>query len=65
MVCILTYFFKVSKLYFAIFAFVFETINLFIKLYCNLNDKEHVEQKNEEDEIADKIHVNLDEGDKD
>ena len=31
MICIITYFFGVSKLYFAIFAFVFEAINLTVK----------------------------------
>ena len=65
MICILTYFFNVSKLYFSIFAFVFEAINLVMKVYCNLDDKNQVENKKEEDVIADVIHANTDEGDKD
>ena len=39
MICILTYFFNVSELYFSIFAFVFESIVLVFKVYCNLEDK--------------------------
>ena len=65
MVCILTYFFNVSKLYFSIFAFVFEAIVLVFKVYCNLEDKPHVEEKAEEEIIEDVIHLNSEEGDKD
>lgn len=65
MVCILTYFFNVSKLYFSIFAFVFEAIVLVFKVYCNLEDKPNVEEKAEEEIIEDVIHLNSEEGDKD
>lgn len=65
MVCILTYFFNVSKLYFSIFAFVFEAIVLVFKVYCNLEDKPQVEEKAEEEIIEDAIHLNSEEGDKD
>ncbi len=65
MICFLTYFFNVSKLYFSIFAFVFESINLVMKVFCNLDDKNQVENKKEEDIIADVIQSNSDEGDKD
>ena len=64
MVCILTYFFNVSKLYFSIFAFVFEAIVLSFKVYCNLEDKPIVEEKAEEEIIEDVIHLNSEEGDK-
>lgn len=66
MVCILTYFFNVSKLYFSIFAFVFEAIVLVFKVYCNLEDKPTEEEtKKEEDIIEDVIHSSSEEGDKD
>jgi hypothetical protein len=65
MICLLTYFFNVSELYFSIFAFVFEAINLVMKVFCNLEDKEQGENKKEEDLITDVIHSNSDEGDKD
>ena len=65
MICFLTYFFNVSKLYFAIFAFMFEAINLVMKVYCNLEDKDQVENRKEEDIITDVLHSNADEGDKD
>lgn len=65
MICFLTYFFNVSKLYFSIFAFVFESINLVMKVFCNLDDKAQIEDKKEEDIITDVIQSNSDEGDKD
>ena len=65
MICFLTYFFNVSKLYFSIFAFVFESINLVMKVFCNLDDKTQIEDKKEEDIITDVIQSNSDEGDKD
>ena len=63
MVCILTYFFNVSELYFSIFAFVFESIVLVFKVYSNLEDKPEEEKK--EELIEDVIHSNSEEGDKD
>ena len=71
MICMLTYFFNVSELYFAIFAIGFEIVNFIIKLYFagNLaklnieklnNNEEKIEElirdsDNEEGEVIDDI----------
>lgn len=58
MVCIITYFFGVSKLYFAIFAFVFEAMNIAVKVetfFENKNKKNEPSQPKEE-KIEDIIH---------
>lgn len=63
MVCIITYFFNVSKLYFALFAFVFEGANITVKVLVyseNKGSNEKVVQKAEA--IEDIIHAG-DDGD--
>ena len=54
MICIITYFFGVSKLYFAIFAFVFESINLTVKVISFLdkptNEDAKIDEKPEKHE---------------
>ena len=42
MVCIITYFFNVSKLFFAIFAFVFESINIAVKFITYIENKDNL-----------------------
>lgn len=64
MVCLITYFFNVSKLYFAIFAFMFEVVNIAVKVityYENRSNNEIVEHTVEK--IEDIIHSN--DGDED
>lgn len=64
MICIITYFFGVSKLYFAIFAFVFEAMNVAVKLvnfFENRNKKVEL-KKDIENNLEDIIHSS-DEGD--
>lgn len=70
MICIITYFFGVSKLYFAIFAFVFEAMNLSVKVVTffdcpkNVKDKTEIVQEKEIDEkIEDIIHSDDSNGD--
>lgn len=63
MVCIITYFFNVSKLYFVLFAFVFEVANITVKVLVyseNKGNNEKVVQKTEA--IEDIIHAG-DDGD--
>lgn len=58
MVCVITYFFGVSKLYFAIFAFVFEAMNIAVKVetfFENRNKNQETIQIKEE-KIEDIIH---------
>lgn len=58
MICIMTYFFNVSKLYFAIFAFVFESMNLAVKIstyFENLGKKQKTEPETESQEKTEKI----------
>lgn len=58
MICIMTYFFNVSKLYFAIFAFVFESMNLAVKIstyFENLGKKQKTESETENQEKTEKI----------
>lgn len=58
MICILTYFFNVSKLFFAIDALAFEIAGFCIKLYINREKKEQVEEpaQKQETEIEKRIH---------
>lgn len=58
MVCLITYFFGVSKLYFAIFALVFEAMNVAVKLvtYFENKNKLKVEEPVEEKKLEDIIH---------
>ena len=58
MICIITYFFGVSKLYFAIFAFVFESINLTVKVISFLDKPTNEEAKIDEkpEKLEDIIH---------
>lgn len=56
MICIITYFFNVSKLYFAIFAFVFEAMNIAIKVATVYDNKKPVEEKKQEQSLEDIIH---------
>ena len=39
MICIITYFFDVSDLYFAIFAFAFELTNIVLKVWSYFKNK--------------------------
>lgn len=64
MICIITYFFGVSDLYFAIFAFAFELSNIVVKVWTyfkNRNKKDVVEVENSES-IEDIIHSDDNEG---
>lgn len=56
MICVITYFFNVSKLYFAIFAFVFEAMNIAIKVATVYDNKKPVEEKKQEQSLEDIIH---------
>lgn len=59
MICIITYFFGVSKLYFAIFALVFEAMNIALKVstyFENLNKKDKVVETKKEEKLEDIIH---------
>lgn len=65
MICIITYFFGVSKLYFAIFAFVFEAMNVAVKVetfFENRNKKQET-VKPKEEKIEDIIHSSDNNGD--
>ena len=65
MICIITYFFGVSDLYFAIFAFAFELSNIALKVcsyFKNKNNKEKLTQEQSES-IEDIIHSGDSEGD--
>ena len=57
MICIMTYFFGISDLYFSIFAFVFEIANISIKVSTHFisRKKEDVKEENVE-KIEDIIH---------
>ena len=65
MICILTYFFGVSDLYFAIFAFAFELANIVLKIWTHFESRKKqplvVEEKNEA--LEDIIHSGDSEGD--
>lgn len=59
MICIMTYFFGVSKFYFAIFAFAFELANMTVKVltyFRNKDNREEVQEKTET--LEDIIHSN-------
>lgn len=61
MICILTYFFGVSKLYFAIFALIFEGMNVALKVstyFESLNKKEKNVETKKEEKLEDIIHSN-------
>lgn len=65
MICIITYFFGVSKLYFAIFALVFEAMNMAIKAsiyFESINNKnknqESLKDEKPEEKLEDIIHSN-------
>ena len=60
MICVLTYFYKVSILFFAIDALIFECANLFIKFYINKEVK--VDKKPEKVNIEEIIQSNDEEG---
>lgn len=48
MICIITYFFAVSKVYFAVFAFVFDLVNISLKVltyFINRNKETKAEEK--------------------
>ena len=58
MICLITYFFNVSKLYFSVLALGFEMLNLLVKVSV-LNDKKKKMTKNEKKEqIEEIIHLN-------
>lgn len=68
MICIITYFFGVSKLYFSIFALMFESMNVAVKLVAFFENKKHAEQtkedvKKDEQKLEDIIQSNDDVGD--
>lgn len=61
MICILTYFFGVSKLYFAIFALIFEGMNVALKVstyFESLNKKDKPIEPKKEEKLEDIIHSN-------
>lgn len=61
MICILTYFFGVSKLYFAIFALIFEGMNVALKVstyFESLNKKDKIIEIKKEEKLEDIIHSN-------
>lgn len=61
MICILTYFFGVSKLYFAIFALIFEGMNVALKVstyFESLNKKDKIVETKKEEKLEDIIHSN-------
>ena len=63
MVCIITYFFNVSKLYFAIFAFMFEIANLTVKFVVYCENKSKTEQPVQKSESIEDIIHSGDDGD--
>ena len=64
MVCLITYFFHVSKLYFAIFAFVFEVVNVAVKVLSYFENKSKANIiVVQEEKIEDIIHSSNVEGD--
>lgn len=66
MICFITYFFGVSKLYFSIFAFVFESMNLTVKMVSCLNNKKEKDKQiveNKDISVEDVIKSNADVGD--
>lgn len=56
MICIITYFFGVSKLYFAIFAFVFESMNIAVKVTTYFDNRKQPEETKQDENIEDIIH---------
>lgn len=54
MICIITYFFNVSKLYFAIFAFVFEAMNLAVKISTYFENLGKVKENANETAVQEK-----------
>ena len=57
MICVITYFFNVSKLFFAIFAFVFESVNIAVKVINYIETKNQVlEQVVDQEKLEDIIH---------
>lgn len=57
MICILTYFFNVSDLFFAIDAFVFEMVGFVYKIYLSRDKKEKIkENESKEKNIEERIH---------
>ena len=57
MICILTYFFNVSDLFFAIDAFVFEMVGFVYKIYLSRDKKEKIkENESNQKNIEERIH---------
>lgn len=65
MICIITYFFGVSKLYFAIFAFMFEAMNVAVKLVAFFENRNKKDDETilPEKNLEDIIHSSDDVGD--
>ena len=64
MICIITYFFGVSDLYFVIFAFAFELANIVLKVLTHFKNKNKLELSEEKTEsLEDIIHSGDSEGD--
>lgn len=63
MVCIITYFFNVSKLYFALFAFMFEIANITIKVLVFSENKGKAEKTEQKSEAIEDIIHSGDDGD--
>lgn len=63
MICITTYFFGVSKLYFAIFAFMFEAMNVAVKLVTYFEHRNKKEENVEPEQKLEDIIHSSDEGD--
>lgn len=57
MICILTYFFNVSNLFFAIDSFIFEIVAFAIKIYINRdNDSKKQKVDSAEQKLEERIH---------
>lgn len=56
MICILTYFYKVSTLWYSIIALVFELINVIFKIYFSRYHKQIFRKKTKNEELEDRIH---------
>ena len=63
MICIMTYFFGVSDLYFAIFAFVFELANVATKVLTHFKSKQDKTAEEKQEALEDIIHSADSEGD--
>ena len=56
MICVLTYFYKVSTLWYSIIALIFELANLGLKIYFSKNKKHETVSMSHDEEIEERIH---------